>query len=122
LNGNIGGFHQRLRQPQSLNISWTGTHDATKWGNVCPGVGISSTPNASYAQNYVLNEDCLNINIIRPAGVDAGANLPVLFWIFGGGFTQGTAQDPRYNGSYLVQRSVEQGKPFVRCPTSYTSQ
>lgn len=31
-------------------------------------------------------EDCLNINVQRPKGVKAGDKLPVLFWIFGGGF------------------------------------
>jgi carboxylesterase type B len=33
-----------------------------------------------------ISEDCLNINVIRPRGTKAGDNLPVLFWIYGGGF------------------------------------
>lgn len=77
------------------------------------GYGPSSTANASLGQNYVIDEDCLNINIIRPSGTDAGDQLPILFWVYGGGFVQGTANDPRYNGSYLVQRSVEMGKPMI---------
>lgn len=32
---------------------------------------------------------------------------------FGGGFVQGTANDPRYNGSYIVARSVQMGQPVI---------
>lgn len=32
------------------------------------------------------SEDCLTMNVVRPAGTKAGDKLPVLFWIFGGGF------------------------------------
>ncbi|BGP42593.1 hypothetical protein JCM10449v2_006605 [Rhodotorula kratochvilovae] len=109
----------RLANPQPVNTTWTGTYDASAWGNICPGTGISSTPNATLGQNYVLDEDCLNINIIRPAGVKEGDALPVLFWIYGGGFVQGTANDPRYNGSYLVQRSVENGEPVIFASINY---
>ncbi|GAA6039277.1 hypothetical protein JCM8097_003240 [Rhodosporidiobolus ruineniae] len=108
----------RLANPTPA-VGWNDTRDATSWGNVCPGSGISSTPNATLAQNYVLDEDCLNINIIRPSGVAEGDDLPVLFWIYGGGFVQGTANDPRYNGSYLVQRSVETGQPIIFASINY---
>ncbi|KAI5476430.1 hypothetical protein MNV49_007743 [Pseudohyphozyma bogoriensis] len=109
----------RLANPQPVNTTFNGTYDASSWGNVCPGIGISSTSNTSLGQPYNLNEDCLNIGIIRPAGTKEGDNLPVLYWIFGGGFIQGTANDPRYNGSYLVQRSVEQGQPIIFASVNY---
>lgn len=32
---------------------------------------------------------------------------------FIGGFVQGASADPRYNGTYLVQKSVELGKPII---------
>ncbi len=32
------------------------------------------------------SEDCLNINVIRPTGATASSQLPVLFWIYGGGY------------------------------------
>ncbi|GAA5994274.1 carboxylesterase/lipase family protein [Rhodotorula paludigena] len=109
----------RLANPQPVNSTWTDNYDASKWGNVCPGTGISSTPNITLGQDYTLDEDCLNINIIRPAGVTEGDKLPVLFWIYGGGFIQGTANDPRYNGTYLVQRSVENGEPIIFASINY---
>lgn len=33
-----------------------------------------------------ISEDCLTVNVFRPKGTKAGDKLPVLFWIFGGGF------------------------------------
>jgi carboxylesterase type B len=32
------------------------------------------------------SEDCLSITITRPEGTSQDAKLPVLFWIYGGGF------------------------------------
>lgn len=88
----------RLRPPVRLNAS-LGTFDATGIENACPQFFLSTGGNSLITQilGDVVNlpffqtvtkqsEDCLTINVIRPAGVKAGANLPVLFWIFGGGF------------------------------------
>lgn len=50
------------------------------------GYGVSSTPNITAGQDYTIDEDCLNINIIRPAGTSSDNQLPVLFWIYGGTF------------------------------------
>ncbi|KAH8197080.1 hypothetical protein TruAng_008750 [Truncatella angustata] len=49
-------------------------------------------------------EDCLTISVMRPEGTAAAAKLPVLFWIFGGGFETGSPQ--AYNGSVLIPQSV----------------
>jgi len=34
-------------------------------------------------------EDCLYLNVHQPAGATSSLKLPVLFWIFGGGFEIG---------------------------------
>ena len=104
---------QRFGNPTALNTTFDGSFDATSYGNVCPGYGVSSYPNVTAGQDYTVSEDCLNINVIRPAGTTESDRLPVLVWIFGGGLVQGTANDPRYNGTYLVKRSVEIGKPII---------
>ncbi|KAH6638518.1 Alpha/Beta hydrolase protein [Truncatella angustata] len=62
-------------------------------------------------------EDCLTISVMRPEGTAAAAKLPVLFWIFGGGFETGSPQ--AYNGSVLIPQSVGQGKPMILVAVNY---
>ena len=89
---------RRLRPPVRLNSS-VGTYDASGIPNACPqflastesneliGKVLDSVTNMPLFQKALkVSEDCLTVNVIRPAGTKAGAKLPVLFWIFGGGF------------------------------------
>ena len=65
------------------------------------------------------SEGCLNLNVIRPAGIKPGANLPVMVWIYGGGFTQGSINDPKFNISYIVQTSMHINKPVIAVAINY---
>jgi len=73
-------------------------YNATEYGNDCPGYG-SDTTNEVKMGLIKLNEDCLNLNIIRPR-IDHQKSgkelLPVMLWIYGGGWQQGATADPRY--------------------------
>lgn len=62
-------------------------------------------------------EDCLTVSVMRPQGTAADAKLPVLFWIFGGGFEMGSPQ--MYDGSVLIPQSVAQGKPLILVSVNY---
>ncbi len=104
----------RLRIPASLNRSWTHIRPATEYGYACIGYGEDT---AIGANNYV-SEDCLTLNIVRPSGYE-DAKLPVGVWIYGGGFYEGSSLDPRYNLSFIVQQSVEVGKPFIGVSINY---
>ena len=42
--------------------------------------------NVLHIQSGNVSEDCLTINILRPSGVDSTSRLPVMAWVFGGGF------------------------------------
>ncbi|KAK0218149.1 alpha/beta-hydrolase [Armillaria fumosa] len=101
----------RLMPSKPLNTSWDAPLNATSWGKACPG--------GTNAQFFGVEEDCLHINIIRPEGVSDGDELPVLLWIYGGNWYVGSATDPRFNGSYIVQRSVELGKPIIFVSINY---
>jgi carboxylesterase type B len=62
-------------------------------------------------------EDCLTISVSRPQGTKSDAKLPVLFWIFGGGFEIGSPQP--YNASVLIPQAVAQDKPFIFVAVNY---
>jgi hypothetical protein len=67
----------RFRNPVPLNTSWTGSRNATSYGKWCYGQFND--------EQYDPSEDCLTINVVRPAGYE-GQPLPVAAWIYGGGF------------------------------------
>ena len=106
------GGNNRFRVPQSLKTSWNGTRLAKKIGNTCPDPVDTM---------YDMGEDCLNINVVRPAGLSADAynKLPVLVWIHGGSYQVGTSALPSYNLTYIVQRSVQIGKPIIATSINY---
>ncbi|CAH0057496.1 unnamed protein product [Clonostachys solani] len=62
-------------------------------------------------------EDCLTISVMRPENTPADAKLPVLYWMHGGGFAIGSSQ--AYNGSVIVPRAAQQGKPFILVSVNY---
>ena len=53
----------------------------------------------------VTSEDCLYLNVWAPADAQ-GKNLPVMMWIYGGGFTTGRANAPELDGEALAKRGV----------------
>ncbi|KAJ3468051.1 hypothetical protein MRS44_002116 [Fusarium solani] len=105
----------RLRQPQSLNSSWHGVRNATVYGDSCVGYGDDT----ELVSDGHVSEDCLTLNIIRPAGTVACSNLPVLVWIYGGGFIAGTSRDQRYNMTFIVEHSLRMGKPIMAVSINY---
>jgi carboxylesterase type B len=119
----------RLKPPQPLTSS-LGKVDGTGIPKACPQFFFSidemniptnvlgSILNLPLLQTVTnAGEDCLTINVQRPAGTKAGDKLPVLFWIFGGGFELGSTA--MYDGTSLVADSVAQGKPIVFVAVNY---
>ena len=64
-----------------------------------------------------MGEDCLHLNIVKPRTDQT--HLPVLLWIYGGGWQQGATSDPRYNMSYIVRQSVFNNKPIIGISINY---
>jgi para-nitrobenzyl esterase len=52
-----------------------------------------------------MSEDCLTINVWTPAKTSA-EKLPVMVWIYGGGFTYGAGSHPSYDGEALARRGI----------------
>ncbi|CAE6532260.1 unnamed protein product [Rhizoctonia solani] len=93
-------------------VAWTPTGsnptiNATIYGPSCPQ-GISDFPGST-------SEDCLTVDIWKPSNITE--KLPVMVWIYGGGFYFGTSQG--YEGWYMVQPSVKAGKPFIYVALNY---
>lgn len=119
----------RLKPPQPLT-SALGTVTATGTAKACSQfffqVDSSSLPVDILGTILDLpifqtvtnaGEDCLTININRPTRTTYSSKLPVLFWIFGGGFELGSTLI--YDGASLVADSVTQGKPIIFVGVNY---
>jgi para-nitrobenzyl esterase len=65
--------------------SWQGVRDGTVPGPSCPQMGGSPVIGRTE------NEDCLYLNLYRPAATASGASLPVLVYVHGGANTVGGA-------------------------------
>ena len=52
-----------------------------------------------------MSEDCLYLNVWTPAK-SSRDRIPVLVWIYGGGFNAGATSDPNYSGEKLAQKGV----------------
>ncbi|PYH92802.1 alpha/beta-hydrolase [Aspergillus ellipticus CBS 707.79] len=98
---------RRLYIADSLTETWNRTRNATQYGLTCPGWGDQND------WEWPIGEDCLNLDLARPAGTFPGQSLPVMVWIYGGGFYQGAIRDPMMNLSYMVQTSTQIGLPVL---------
>lgn len=86
---------QRWQPPQPAT-AWRGVRDATAYGNRCAAAASTNGPES-------LAEDCLFLNVQRPAGTSARSRLPVYFWIHGGGFTNGSSN--QHDGTKIVRQT-----------------
>ena len=71
------GGSNRFRPPQTLHDTWDDTRPAVNYSAACPDYFLDGL-------NYGLSENCLTINVVRPAGLAHDEILPVVFWIHGG--------------------------------------
>ncbi|KAI0041130.1 carotenoid ester lipase precursor [Auriscalpium vulgare] len=122
----VGDLRLRLPQP---NSPYTGVHNASAFGPACiQQIGQISLPanlspvtlqllaTSTLGAPIVDSEDCLSINVVKPASAAASAKLPVL-WIYGGGFETGASSQS--NGSVIVERSIQLGQPVIYVSLNY---
>jgi len=91
----------RWREPQPV-APWDGVRKATKFG---PRPMQGSIFSDMVFRDKGPSEDCLYLNVWTPAR-SAGAKLPVMVWIFGGGFEAGGTSEPRQYGGHLATKGV----------------
>ncbi len=91
----------RWRAPQPVK-PWSGIRPASEYGADCmqkPFPGDAAPLGVTPA------EDCLYVNVWVPASPPA-KKLPVLVWIYGGGFVNGGSSPAVYDGSQFAKRGV----------------
>jgi para-nitrobenzyl esterase len=98
----------RWKEPQPP-VRWEGVRKADTFGSVCVqpsqpkrvpnnvAVDLPDSPKAS--------EDCLYLNVWTSAN-RANARLPVMFWIYGGAYTEGAGSSPHNDGEALARKGA----------------
>ena len=92
----------RWREPQPVK-HWSGVRRADTFGPTCMQ---RLSPNADYwFRGDGMSEDCLYLNVWTPA-TSGRKKLPVLVYIFGGGFQNGDGSEPRYDGERMAREGI----------------
>src|SRR5450755_822902 len=94
---------RRFLPPQPV-AAWDGVRDALTYGATVTKPPYFPPFDVLLPEPAIPGEDSLNLNIWTP---DPGrANLPVLVWIHGGAFANGTGALPTYDGSHFARDGV----------------
>ncbi len=82
---------------------WEGVRECVKFGDMC--IQNQGWVGMEAFLNHPHSEDCLYLNIWTPAE-GPGKDLPVLFWIHGGGFQGGLGDEKLYHGWSLAAKNT----------------
>ncbi|WJG10310.1 carboxylesterase/lipase family protein [Aliiglaciecola sp. LCG003] len=120
MQGQISGIHQgglsvfkgipyaaapigELRwQPPQPPSHWQGVLDASQFNNQCMQTYIYDDMKF---RSKGVSEDCLYLNIWT-ASIDPSKKMPVLVYLYGGGFIAGDGSERRYDGAAMAQQDI----------------
>src|SRR4051812_2051734 len=94
---------RRLKAPQRAE-RWDGVRNALAYGPTAPHAGYAPPYDVLLPDPVLPGEDCLNLNVWTAEPGAAG--LPVMVWIHGGAFVNGSGAVPTYDGSAFARHGV----------------
>jgi para-nitrobenzyl esterase len=102
----VGVLRWKPAQPAA---SWDGVRAADKFGAVCmqphQPQRVPNNRAVDLPDSPPMSEDCLYLNVWTPTRT-ADAKLPVMVWIFGGAYTEGSGSSPHDQGDHLAAKGV----------------
>jgi para-nitrobenzyl esterase len=93
----------RMMPPQPVE-PWTGRRLATTYGPTAPKGDYPPQYQPLFPEVVIAGADCLNLNVWAPD--PAATGLPVLVWIHGGSFMNGSGSVGEYDGSAFARDGV----------------
>jgi para-nitrobenzyl esterase len=93
----------RMRAPQPVP-PWTGVRSALHYGPTVPKGDYPPQFRPLFPEVVIAGEDCLNLNVWTPTANNGG--LPVLVWIHGGSFTNGSGSVAEYDGTAFARDGI----------------
>jgi para-nitrobenzyl esterase len=91
--------------PPTGELRWKAPQPPASWEGVKTTTQFAPAPFQGGNPPSGKSEDCLYLNIWSPAKTPQD-NLPVLVWIYGGGFSFGSTSEPVYTGENLAKKGV----------------
>lgn len=91
--------------PPVGDLRWRPPQPAAKWEGVRQAAEFAPGPMQGGNPPSGKSEDCLYLNVWTPAK-SAGDRIPVLVWIYGGGFGGGATSERNYSGENLAKKGV----------------
>ncbi len=92
----------RFRAPVAPE-PWDGMRDALEYGPTAPKPPYRAVFASLLDDPIIPGEECLNLNIWAPEGA---AGRPVMVWIHGGAFRNGSGAVPHYDGTNFARSGV----------------